>query len=288
MDSTDAPPDTQTTDNRFAMVPLAMLPKLAELSKSALLLYVALKAHEHRTTGLCCPTNETIRKHTALDERSVRRGHQELKAAGIVRTTERPGTSNQYHLCDNMPSATAQDKGGQICPVPHEKGGQICPGGRTELSGEGGQNCPGGRTDLSPITEYLTEKETEERTTTESAPADGVAPGGVFEKSRQGKTTTPKPPPFDPLTVAIPPAIDTPRFRNAWQAWIEHRREIRKPLTRQSAIQQVKRFGNLGVDVSVETIRESIIGGWAGLFPEKVKARMNQINTNPIPEIPRD
>lgn len=102
------------------------------------------------------------------------------------------------------------------------------------------------------------------------------------------KTPKTKPPAFDPLAVPIPPTIDTPRFRAAWQAWIEHRREIRKPLTRHTAIQQVKRFGILGVDVSVETIRESIIGGWQGLFPEKVQARLSQINTNPVPDIPRD
>lgn len=125
---------------------------------------------------------------------------------------------------------------------------------------------------------YRSTEEREEASATPLAPS--VAP--------PTKAAKPKPPPFDPLTVAIPPSIDTPRFRAAWQAWIEHRREIRKPLTRHTAIQQVKRFGNLGVDVSVETIRESIIGGWQGLFPEKVKARMNQINTNPVPEIPRD
>ena len=102
------------------------------------------------------------------------------------------------------------------------------------------------------------------------------------------KTPRPKPPAFDPLTVTIPPAINTPLTQQAWAAWIEHRREIKRPLTPKSAIQQMRLLASLGADVAVETIRASIIGGWQGLFPEKVQARMQHTNTKPVPEIPRD
>jgi hypothetical protein len=163
MDSTDEPPDEQTPDNRFAMVPLATVPKLAELSKAAVLVYLTLRSHANRKTGLCCPSKETIRNYTKLDERSVRRGCSELESVGIVRRNERPGTSNQYELIDEIPSGIPQGRGGQICPDPKKKGGQIWP--------MGGQICPGGRSDLAPITESLTEVGTEGRERAASAAA---------------------------------------------------------------------------------------------------------------------
>ena len=102
------------------------------------------------------------------------------------------------------------------------------------------------------------------------------------------KTPKTKPLAFDPLTVTIPSAINTPLMQQAWSAWAEHRREIKKPLTPKSAIQQMRLLASLGADVAVETIRASIIGGWQGLVPDRVQARMQHTNTKPVPEIPRD
>ena len=84
------------------------------------------------------------------------------------------------------------------------------------------------------------------------------------------KTPKHKPPAFDPLAITLPPTIDTPLMRSAWQAWTDHRREVRQPLTARSVDQQIRLLVELGHDRAVELIRTSIRNGWKGLFPNSL------------------
>lgn len=67
---------------------------------------------------------------------------------------------------------------------------------------------------------------------------------------------------FDPLT-AKPDNVSA----DAWAKWVQHRREIRKPLTPTSCSQQAAKLADHPNPDAV--ILESVTNGWTGLFPGK-------------------
>lgn len=81
------------------------------------------------------------------------------------------------------------------------------------------------------------------------------------------------PPPVPP-SVAAPPLpieLDTPEFREAWNAWETDRRKRRlKPLTDRGKAQQFAALAPLGPAKACACIAESIRQGWQGLFPERM------------------
>lgn len=68
-----------------------------------------------------------------------------------------------------------------------------------------------------------------------------------------------------PTPFCIPPPLDTPDFRSAWQLWILHRREIKHPLKPTQEAQQIKILERLGPSRSIELIEHTIAMGWRGL-----------------------
>lgn len=68
---------------------------------------------------------------------------------------------------------------------------------------------------------------------------------------------------FDPLT-AKPDNVNA----DTWASWVQHRREIRKPLTPTSCSQQAAQLATHPNPDAV--IATSIASGWQGLFPDRV------------------
>ena len=65
--------------------------------------------------------------------------------------------------------------------------------------------------------------------------------------------------------LVIPESLNTHEFMEAWENWIQHRKEIKKPLTRKSAEMQMKRFIGWGVSESIKAIEYTIEKGWQGI-----------------------
>lgn len=63
----------------------------------------------------------------------------------------------------------------------------------------------------------------------------------------------------------LPPLLDTPEFREAWQSWIVHRSEIKKKLTPSSAARQLKMLAKIGLTRAIACIEHTIEKGWTGL-----------------------
>lgn len=84
------------------------------------------------------------------------------------------------------------------------------------------------------------------------------------DQSRQDSPSGRKKPPT-PLPD-IPPELDTPEFREAWQRWGVFRTEIKAPLTPSMAAGQLKRLAREGVIPSIERINSRIENGWRGLW----------------------
>lgn len=89
-----------------------------------------------------------------------------------------------------------------------------------------------------------------------------------------------EPPAELPLTSPLPPVLETPAFRAAWDDWQAYRRERRLPkLIPKSEAAQLTRLAEWGHDNAVRSIRESISQQWQGLFEPKASA--TQLGSTP-------
>ena len=92
------------------------------------------------------------------------------------------------------------------------------------------------------------------------------------EKRREENNTPPTPPKGE--AVEIPPLLDTPAFRAAWEDWISYRRSARlKAYTPQGLTGQFNRLLAWGVERAIAAIRLSIAQGWQGIHEDKNAGR---------------
>lgn len=74
--------------------------------------------------------------------------------------------------------------------------------------------------------------------------------------------------------LPIPPALDTPEFRDAWAEWLAYRREDkREPVTARAAAKQFSAMIPIGPARAVECIQKSIANDWKGIFPDQAGGR---------------
>jgi hypothetical protein len=89
---------------------------------------------------------------------------------------------------------------------------------------------------------------------------------------RRGVVETPPAPAPAPAPAhieepPIPPNLDSPRFRDAWEGWKKYRRERNgKKLTASTIKLQLKKLSEWGVDRAVASIEHTISQGWMGLY----------------------
>jgi hypothetical protein len=71
--------------------------------------------------------------------------------------------------------------------------------------------------------------------------------------------------------------FDSPQFKTSWAAWIEYRRQIKKPYKSDMAIQAVlKKLSEHPEEVAIKMIEESISNQWQGIF--EIKTQNNNGN----------
>lgn len=68
--------------------------------------------------------------------------------------------------------------------------------------------------------------------------------------------------------MILPPELDTPEFRHAWDDWLSDRRERRLPrYTARAQTMQLNRLAQMGAGAAVAAIEWSIAQGYKGIFP---------------------
>jgi hypothetical protein len=83
----------------------------------------------------------------------------------------------------------------------------------------------------------------------------------------------------------IPPELNTPRFCASWAEWAEHRRQIRKKLTKSTAEKQLARLARWGEPRAVAAIEYSIEQGYEGIYEKKGASTNGRAATNPNAEM---
>lgn len=87
-------------------------------------------------------------------------------------------------------------------------------------------------------------------------------------------TEPPKPAPKPvPKPAHIPESLDTPEFRQVWETWRQHRKEIRKKLTPTTEKRQLAKASQYTPEEAAWVINLSIQNGWQGLFWERLVDR---------------
>lgn len=69
----------------------------------------------------------------------------------------------------------------------------------------------------------------------------------------------------DCQALTFPPVLKTSAFKLAWQKWVKHRKEIKKPLTEESVRQQLQVLAGIGEVQAIGCIEYTIGKGWQGL-----------------------
>jgi hypothetical protein len=64
----------------------------------------------------------------------------------------------------------------------------------------------------------------------------------------------------------LPPCLENPEFKKAWEDWNRFRLEARKKLTPSTAGKQLAQLGEWGSSKAIQSIEQSIRNGWQGLF----------------------
>jgi len=77
------------------------------------------------------------------------------------------------------------------------------------------------------------------------------------------------------VEYTLPPRLDNPDFFGVWNEWLNHRGDIKKPLTQNMVKAQLKMMAREGSAVSIETMQHSMEQGWTGLFPDKTTGNKN-------------
>jgi hypothetical protein len=89
-------------------------------------------------------------------------------------------------------------------------------------------------------------------------PSEGTNTIAPKKKSRQ----SPKACEIEGLALPHP----SDRFKTAWAEFLQHRREIKKPVTMLAAKKLLKVCGDMSEDEAIQSIERSIMNGWQGLF----------------------
>lgn len=80
--------------------------------------------------------------------------------------------------------------------------------------------------------------------------------------------------------------IENEEFVEAWTLWEEFRAiEKKKPLGKYSVREQVRRLIPLGVHGAIDSLRDSINGSWAGVFPSKHQKGVTIVAEEPNEEV---
>lgn len=205
----------------------------------------ALCDHKNESTGKCFPSTERICEFTGLSKRSVHRSIKSLESIGLIEAKKRPGTSTIYMLnitemADDVPDShqchtvTSARQSLEWChtvttPVPH-----------SHHSGATQAPKPGSNQEVNQ----------------EVNQGDDVS----LDKNKKDK----KQPPKTIKDLNLPEWLDM----ELWEAWIQHRRKIKAPVTYLALNGHIKTLVKIQSENGKgnEALLHSYSNGYKGIF----------------------
>lgn len=238
---------------------------------SALLLLIAI-ADFADDNGCAFPSVETLAAKIRLDRRTTQRLMRSLEEMGElhVDTAARFNGCNLYRITPGggkTPPVVAAPQGRH----PDHGGGNTPPmvqtprGGRHPDHPQGGTDATGGAAPVPPEPSYNHQLTT-------------------IEPSRRGRAKTKQAElGIDPTPTLEPadeiPAGWTAMMKTTWLDWVEHRRQMRKPMTAIASRQQIAQLCKWGEDRAIENIARAIRSGWQGIYDDRKQNRGRNTQT---------
>jgi hypothetical protein len=199
----------------------------------ALGVYLAIAVHRDKS-GDCYPSLNRLCALTGLCRNSVIKAIRVLELSGLIVAKRENGIRATYR-CARRTGST-----GEPVQDMHQTGSSGEPDRFTSCTGPVHLVNPNNNHEQEPSNKNHKQE-----------PAGG---------RRGGRTVVSEPP--------IPESLDTPEFREAWDAFQQHRREMKKKLTPTAAKLQLQKLVTRGSDRASADIRYSISNGWQGIFEE--------------------
>ena len=108
----------------------------------------------------------------------------------------------------------------------------------------------------------------------DSSPSPSPSPKEEEEPKKNRKS-------FDVSAIEIPEALNTAGFLNAWDRWCDHRREMKKPLTKTSTEHQLKELAGMGESRAIAALHHSVKNGWQGIYEPTKTATASEVPSGP-------
>ena len=103
-------------------------------------------------------------------------------------------------------------------------------------------------------------------------------PPGTVPIIKQGNKETKEPINQVTARTEIPKILENQNgFLETWENFKKHREEIKKPMTEQAEKLTLKKLEE-NYQLAVQCMNESIMNGWQGIFPEKIKTSKKDDN----------
>lgn len=223
------------------------------------LLSLADRADEHHS---CHPSISRLSADTGMYRETIMEAIAEMEEKGIIKVNRRLGTGSIYHLIgvenrhqdERKTTKTSREKPTSKKATTTQKVGENQSAkpdqyGKADQSGKADSN-QSGKADTESTNESI-------------------------------NTLIPPNPPFDPSEVDLPNCIRA----DQWKRWVEFRRSIKKPITRTTADEQLRKliaWSREGHDPN-EILSTSIANTWQGIFKPKTFATHGQHQDNSAP-----
>lgn len=232
----------------FTMIDNAAIERAAEVGAAAFMVYATIARHvdEQRRAW---PGIERLASMTGMSNRWVIKAINTLESVGWLQVKRSPGNRNTYTLppvISKEPQFTTTKMSSEV-----------------EFTGVVKPSSPGSEVEFTP-------------------PVNPSSPE-VYPITRpKNKTHLTRPKRGVAAEVVFPKGLCSEVFKEAWNRWITHRKELRKPLTASTIAAQLKKLAVWGETRAVAAINHSITAGWTGIFEETQGARKNGKRTFPV------
>lgn len=197
-----------------------------------------LADHHNKITGQCNPSVVRISEYTGLDRKTVMAALGELEKLGLVSSVKKQGSRTSYSLHFEL----------------------------IQVNESGAENGTGTKKDTSPKTGTSTKKGTSTKSGHEAVPKTGQPPVPKTGHEPISKPIKESKPVYMRISIAdLPTTIDT----GTACEWIQHRANLKKPLTQKSFDRAMQKAVRISEDPEIslsanQIIETAIDKGWQG------------------------
>jgi len=215
--------------------------------------WVLADAHNSET-GQCNPSIAYLMEVTGFSNRPICKAISDLEKAGYVSIRRGYGAKNYYTL--NFETSDPKSLSNVTL----------------------GHGLDGGTSDSGSHSNMTLKTQTSDSGAKSSDPRSHDREIGK-DKELKGRAKNDRQPTFPDMELE--PPFHSVLFRETWQQWIDHRKEIKKPLTENAKRLQFADFLKWGEVATIENIQTAIKNGYQGIFHPK----SNQSNQKPQGQI---